>query len=151
MLDEHVEAGDDVHEHSLGGEPDEDEDEGGARHSREAVETSGQLGGRQNEGRRERDIGDAGPDHGDARLAPLQLDDLGAQVSARGPVPLIGPGHHPPGDNGAQTGHGPGGREKEDDGEGVLHLLQAFLQLKVSTGIPVSQSPSQIFTAPLPQ
>ena len=40
--------------------------------------------------------------------------------------------------------------KEEDDGEGVEHLLQPFLQLKVSTGIPVSQAHTRIFTGPLP-
>src|SRR2546427_650165 len=86
VLDEHVEAGDDVHQHPLRGEADEDEDEGGARHRGQTAEPTGQLGSRQNEGRRERDVGDPRADHRDARLAPLELDDLRAQVSARGPV-----------------------------------------------------------------
>ncbi len=134
-LDEHVEAGDDVHEHSLRGEADEDEDERGAGHCGQAAEPPSQLGSRQHKGGRERDVGDAGPDHRDAGLAPLEFDDLGAQVSARGPVPAIGPGHDLPSDDGAQAGHGPGGREQEDDGEGVEHLLQPLLPSKVSTGI----------------
>ena len=137
-----------------------DQHERGTGDRRKAIDAAGQLRERQDDGGRERGVGDARPDDGHERLAPLELGDLAARLEIAVLVTPVVPGENPPRDRGAQARDGPRHRKEGDDdhhpphgdGRGVLLVTRLmmgssmatvtkFSPIKVSAGKALSQDP----------
>ncbi|HEY6069327.1 MAG TPA: hypothetical protein VIU81_11605 [Gaiellaceae bacterium] len=146
LLGEHAEPRDDVDENALRREADQDEHEGRARDGRQVVEPTRHLSRGEHERRREGDVGDAGADDPHGRLAPLELDDLGAEIAARRMMAPVVPDEDLARDKGRQARDCPRRGEQEDDREDMEHLLQPSLNPKVQTGLRPSQAPAGILT-----